>query len=99
LNLFKEILGCEEVKEVDINTLLEVLEPDTLLERFAYRKGSTNNNKEFIKLKGTRGQVNKDTLKGDIKNPNPLFGFKNLHYSITESSGTVDITILNKLGS
>lgn len=28
-----------------------------------------------------------------------MFGFKNLHYSITESSGTVDITIVNKCNS
>jgi len=29
--------------------------PDALLERFAYRKTSRKGNKEFLKLKGTKG--------------------------------------------
>ena len=53
--LYKEILDVDDVKAVDINTLLEQLQPESLLERFAYRKGMNNSNKEFIKLKGTVG--------------------------------------------
>jgi len=46
-----------DVSQADINALLHVLQPDSLLERFAYRKraGVAGSNKEFIKLKGTKG--------------------------------------------
>lgn len=53
INLYQIILEVDDLKTVDINTLLECLQPDSLLERFAYRKGINSNNKEFIKLKGT----------------------------------------------
>lgn len=42
------------MRGADINMLLAALQPDTLLERFAYRKQSgLGANKEFIKLKGS----------------------------------------------
>jgi len=41
------------LRDTDINTLLAVLQPDTLLERFAYRRqAGLGANKEFLKLKG-----------------------------------------------
>jgi hypothetical protein len=33
----------------------------------------------------------------DVKLQNPLFGFKCLHYSVTESAGHVEITIIKKM--
>jgi len=71
------------------------LKPESLIERFAYRKGINSNNKEFIKLKGTKGQIQKDTS-AQVKEPNPLVGFKCLHYQVTESSGFVELTIVKK---
>jgi solute carrier family 8 (sodium/calcium exchanger) len=54
IHLYKMILDVDDPKSVDINTLLEQLQPEALLEKFAYRnKGASN--KEFIKLKGTKG--------------------------------------------
>jgi hypothetical protein len=47
-------LDLDDLRNADINTLLEQLQPESLLERFAYRKGM-GGNKEFIKLKGTQG--------------------------------------------
>mgnify|MGYP007004374913 CR=1 FL=1 len=54
-----EILEVEDLKMVDIQDLLHCLQPDSLLERFAYRKqaGIHANTKEFIKLKGQKGQI------------------------------------------
>lgn len=43
--------------------MLEILQPDSLLEKFAYRKKLAGSNKEFIKLKGTTGQISKETTK------------------------------------
>jgi len=48
-------LDIDDLRNADINTLLEQLQPESLLERFAYRKGMGGTNKEFIKLKGTTG--------------------------------------------
>jgi len=56
--LFKEILG-KELEDTDLQELLHAIQPDSLLERFAYRKqaGMHSNNKDFIKLKGSKGQI------------------------------------------
>lgn len=94
--LFSDVLECDPA-EVDIQTLLKVLQPDSLLERFAYRKqANMGTNKEFIKLKGSKGQVDHSNEAGKVVNESEVACFKCLHYSVTESSGTVEITILNK---
>ena len=55
--LFKEILEVDDPAQCDIQDLLHCLQPDSLLEGFAYRKqaGIHSNSKEFIKLKGAKG--------------------------------------------
>lgn len=47
-------------------------------------------------MKGTTGQINKEVKVDEIKSPNPYVGFKCIHYSVTESSGSVEITIIKK---
>jgi hypothetical protein len=97
VHLFRDILEEDDLKSVGVDTLLECLRADALLERFAYRKNAvTGANKEFMKMKGTRGQIAKETEKDQIKSPNPYVGFKCLSYSVTESSGIVEITIVKK---
>ena len=51
--------------------------------------------KEFLKLKGTKGQIENITPK-NVQNENENIGFKCLHYSVTESCGHVEITIIKK---
>lgn len=97
IGLYREILKVTDVAQADINELLQVLQPDSLLERFAYRKqANMGTNKEFIKLKGSKGQVDHSNDAGKVVNESEVACFKCLHYSVTESSGTVEITILNK---
>jgi len=57
MSLFKDILKIQDLSEVGVDELLQVLQPDSLLERFAYRKrgGHAGSGREFVKLKGTRG--------------------------------------------
>ena len=89
-----------DLSDVGVDELLNVLQPDSLLERFAYRKraGLAANGREFVKLKGTRGQINHDDNKNmNLEYENELLGFKCLHYSVTESNGTVEITIIKKV--
>ena len=94
--LFKSILE-EDPVEVDIQRLLTILQPDSLLERFAYRKqGGMGGNKEFIKLKGAKGQIDHSVTQGKVEIENEIVGFKCLHYSVTESNGHVEVTIVKK---
>ena len=93
-NLYKEILQVKDLGTCDISELLKAIQPDSLLERFAFRKAG-GNNKEFIKLKGSRGQINHEV--GQLEEGNELIGFKCLHYSVTESNGTVEVTIIKKV--
>ena len=71
------------------------MQPDTLLERFNAKKSSgIGATKDFLSIKGTKGQVENVTQKA--KTLNDRLGFKCLHYSVTESSGFVEITVLKK---
>jgi hypothetical protein len=59
VSLYKQVLDVEELSKCEVGELLRALRPDSLLERFAYRKQTGHHNsKDFIKLKGTKGQVN-----------------------------------------
>jgi len=86
------------VTEIPINDLLGSMQPETLLERFAYRKRNANNAGEFIRIKGAKGQLEHDEqAKKTVKDMNEYVGFKCLHYSVTESNGHVEITITKKI--
>lgn len=89
-------MEVEDLTQVDIQDLLHCLQPDTLLERFAYRKqaGIHANQKDFLKLKGSKGQLEHSAKTDKVKVMNDMIKFKCLHYSVTESNGTVDITIV-----
>jgi len=92
-------LGSDDLGEFDIQDLLKVLQPDSLLERFAYRKqaGVHGGNREFIKLKGMKGQIDHPEAQETVQDANEFIGFKCLHYSVTESNGTVEVTIVKKI--
>jgi hypothetical protein len=70
------------------------MEPSMLLEKFAYRRRDKRNAAEFARIKNEKGQLEEET--GMIDDENPEFGFKCLHYSVTESAGHVEITIKRK---
>jgi len=67
-----------------------------LLERFAYRnRDSADNARKFSRINSSKGQlshevnINKDDANQD-------YGFKCLHYSVTESAGHVELTVVRK---
>jgi len=91
-------LETEDLTQFNLEDFHQILQHDSLLERFAYRKQTGMvNRKDFIKLKGTKGQLAHDEAKAEIGNDQ--IGFKCLHYSVTESNGHVEITIVKKLQS
>lgn len=65
------------------------------MERFAARKANNfGGHKDFLDLQGKKGQI--ENVVGKIEQENDLIGFKCLHYSVTESSGYVEITVVKK---
>jgi hypothetical protein len=70
------------------------MEPSKLLEKFAYRRRDKRNAAEFARIKNEKGQLEDEI--GVIEDENPEFGFKCLHYSVTESAGQVEITVKRK---
>jgi Ca2+/Na+ antiporter len=94
-DLFLDVLETKDISDYSIKELVKVLEPDTLLERFAARKeNKVGANKDFIEIKGVKGQIENTGAK--VENANDIIGFKCLHYSVTESSGHVTLTIVKK---
>jgi len=55
--LYKEILGEPDLAKVEVSTLLDLLQPDSLLERFAAKKANgVCQTKDFVNLKsGIKG--------------------------------------------
>jgi solute carrier family 8 (sodium/calcium exchanger) len=94
--LFCEIFETSDLKEVSINEMMSTLKHDQLLERFAYRKRDRTD-KEFMRIKDSRGQLDHDEqARKHVKIENDVVGFKCLHYSVTESNGHVEVTIVKK---
>jgi len=97
-DLFCQIHQVDKVSEIAVNDLLESMQPETLLERFAYRKRNAGNAGDFIRIKGAKGQLEHDEqAKKLVNDVNEYVGFKCLHYSVTESNGHVEITIAKKI--
>ena len=52
------ILEVDDLSNVDIHVLLECLQPDVIIERLlAYKANNLNNPKDFVNLKGIKGQL------------------------------------------
>jgi hypothetical protein len=83
-----------EIRNTDFRELLESMEPTKLLEKFAYRRRDKRNAAEFARIKGEKGQLEENVELTEEENPD--FGFKCLHYSVTESAGNVEITVKRK---
>lgn len=97
-NIYCEIFEVNDSKDIPLNDMLDGLQPEKLLERFAYRKRNAGNAKEFVRIKGTKGQLDHDEdARKHVKEENDLVGFKCLHYSVTESNGHVEVTIVKRL--
>ena len=98
ISLYKSVFETDNLSSYQIEELYSVLKPDSLLERFAYRKQTgTQNRRDFIKLKGAKGQIAHEEVK--VENENDTVGFKCLHYSVTESNGHVEVSIVKKVAT
>ena len=95
-NLYKEALQTRNLTVCSVEELNQVLQPESLFEKFAYRKAhNLAGSKEFLAMKGQKFQVENQPTK-PILRENKVIGFKCMHYSVTESAGTVKLTIIRK---
>lgn len=86
----------QSLEDFKITELIGALEADNLIERITHRKqANQNEQKTYIKLKGTQQQLEHKQM--EKIEPNTRIGFKCTHYSVTESSGFVEITIVKKV--
>lgn len=85
-----------DVSQVSVKVLHEALQPVALLERFAARKAhGLSQNHPFLEIKGTKGQIQGDDVSAKTYNDN--IAFKCLHYSVTEASQHVEVTVVKKV--
>ena len=53
IETYKRCLGVDDLSKVSADQLLEILEPDSLLERFAAKKANkVGKNSDFVAIKG-----------------------------------------------
>lgn len=92
--LFQELLETDEVSKFNVTELLQLLQPESLLERFAAKKATNNiHPKDFVNVQGSlQGQIENKEVDESSSN-NEFVGFKCSHYSVTESNGAVEIRI------
>jgi Ca2+/Na+ antiporter len=96
IECFQVIIGTENLGSCNVNELIDAVKPDQLFERFAFRKEvAMGNPKDFLDIKGEKYQLEMKSTSG-LKNLNPDIGFKCLHYSVSESSGFIEIMIDRK---
>lgn len=91
--LYMDILETTNLQDVSLDTLMHYLKPDTLFERFAARKANqVGATKEFLEIKGQKFQI-ENQLAAPVMQENEIIAFKCLHYSVTESAGSMLVTI------
>lgn len=95
-NLFRDLMEIDDLHDITVGDLKEILQPDALFERFAYRKANgLNIQKEYLAIKGSKGQF-EDKSAGVTVDANERVGFSCLHYSVAESNGSVKVKIIKK---
>lgn len=96
----KKSFNTDQIDKINLDELKRELDGETMLSRnLKYKRGFSN------MLKGKKAPVGKyeivknelvqaDKIKDADKNEN--FGFKCLHYSVSEASGSIKVAVLNK---
>ena len=95
----RETMGTDKVDEINPDELKQKMEGVSLVSRVQYRKAVGLSKTRPTVAKGEVAKfenLHADNLEQSDRNPN--FGFKCLHYSVSEAVGTVKILIENKTG-
>ena len=83
----KQTMNTDQIDKISLDELKKVVEGEGMISRIKYRKNMLSGKKPIIakyeKMKLEHSQANQ--LDENVKNE--YFGFKCLHYSVSESSG------------
>lgn len=93
----KSTMGTDQIDKVQLADLKTAIEGEGLIKRIQYRKqvGIQQKKQVVAKYEIYKAEhVSADAL--DEKDKNANFGFRCLHYSVSESSGHIEIHVLNK---
>lgn len=83
--------------DAKLKELHEALQPDSLLERFAARKANaTVTHRDFLEVRGVKGQIEELHNQFELESVNDLLGFKCLSYAVTEATKHVEVCIVKK---
>lgn len=92
--MYCKILNVKSLDEVSVKDLMDALNNFSVLERIAYKKANQmGKNKDFVQLKGQKIQIEMETFAGKEIQRNGKLSFNCLHYSVTESSGYIEVII------
>jgi solute carrier family 8 (sodium/calcium exchanger) len=99
--ILKEYQNTDNITNVNFDQFKQQIQGDSMLNRIKYRKqvGSMMNGKRPVIGKGEiirQEHAHADLLDEKVKNE--FFGFKCLHYSVSEASGSIQIHVHNKKG-
>jgi hypothetical protein len=98
----KEAFNTDDIRNIDPAEIEKVLKPQSMIPRLQFRKQFANKisgRRDFVVVKGMKHQqeekLAKDTVAaGEL---NEKIGFKCLHYSVTESAGTIKVIVQKKV--
>lgn len=96
--IVSENFGTTDITQVPLEDLKKKVDKEVLVKRLQYRKQAASAVKtikkgEYFKFEHTHALAFEDKSK-----LNPHFGFKCLHYSISEASGSIKIAVISKSG-
>lgn len=98
----KEVFGKDKIEDIDPEEVKSMLKPKSVVsERLQYRKTLGNMISGRQKVAVVKGEKNIEELKSaedmfQKHELNPKIGFRCLHYSVTESIGTLKVIIIKK---
>lgn len=93
----RETMGHDDIMAIDKDELKTKMEGNSLLSRIQYRKqvGMAASKPTVAKLEVVKYE-NAHASALAAKDKNQLFGFRCLHYSVSEACENVKIAVLNK---
>lgn len=97
----KQTMKTDQIDKVSLEELKKIVEGEGMISRIKYRKQVNNfmTGKRPVIAKYEKMKLehaHADQLDEHVKNE--YFGFQCLHYSVSESSGTLTIVVVNKKG-
>ena len=102
----KESFGTDNIEQINQDELKKVLQNDhaPLISRMKYRKNATTSllgGKKKVEIgKGQKLTLQHAMVEGiqDKSTLNEFYGFRCLHYSVSEASEKLDVLVFNKSG-